>query len=52
MNQRYAGIELKKIEDLARKIMRERKCQSYGTEYQKWTHALLKATEEYHDTNE
>ena len=49
MDQRYAGIELKKIEELAVKIMRERK--SCGTEYQKWTYALLKAREEYHDVN-
>ena len=51
MDQRYAGVELKEIEELARKIMRERKCQSCGTEYQKWTYALLKAREEYHDVN-
>ena len=52
MDQRYAGVELKKIEKLARKIMRERECQSCGTEYQKWTYALLKAREEYHDVNQ
>ncbi len=51
MNQRNAGVELKKIEDLARKIMRERECQRCGTEYQKWTYALLKAREIHHGTN-
>ena len=51
MDQRYAEIELRKIEELAKKIMRERECQSCGTEYQKWTYALLKAREEYHGVN-
>ena len=26
-------------------------CQNCGTEYQKWTYALLKAREEYHGVN-
>ena len=51
MDQRYAEIELRKIETLAKKIMRERECQNCGTEYQKWTYALLKAREEYHGVN-
>ena len=51
MDQRYAEIELKKIEKIARRIVQEKTSQTCGTEYQKWTYALLKAREEYHGAN-
>tara|TARA_R110002051_G_scaffold296206_1_gene362242 strand:+ start:317 stop:472 length:156 start_codon:yes stop_codon:yes gene_type:complete len=49
MNQREAQEELKKIEAIARRISRESTSQKHGTEYQKWTYALLKARKEYHE---
>ena len=51
MNQKEAQQELKKIEVIARRIAQEDTSQKYGTEYQKWSYALLKARKEYHDTN-
>ena len=51
MDQRYAEIELRKIEEIARRIAQESTSQTCGTEYQKWTYALLKAREEYHGIN-
>lgn len=51
MNQREAYKELKEIEKLAVKIMLDNKSQTCGTEYQKWTYALLKAREVYHAIN-
>ena len=50
MNQRNAEIELKKIEKLAKRILIESNSQTCGTEYQKWTYALLKARKEYNGT--
>jgi len=35
--------QLYKIEELARKIIRQGRGQQQGTEYQKWTYAVLKA---------
>lgn len=43
--------ELANIEKIAQKILREQTSQTCGTEYQKWTYALLKAREEYHAVN-
>ena len=51
MNQLEAGKELKKIEEIAMKIMARKSSQTCGTEYQKWTYALLKAQEEYYAIN-
>ena len=51
MNQREAEQELRKIEKLAMKVMARKSSQTCGTEYQKWTYALLKAREIYHGTN-
>ena len=51
MNQRKAEKELRKIEELAMKVMASKSSQQCGTEYQKWTYALLKAREIYHGTN-
>jgi len=51
MNQREVGKELKKIEKIAMKVMAKRSSQTCGTEYQKWTYALLKAREIYHGIN-
>ena len=50
MNQREAGKELKEIERIARIIIKRNSSQTCGTEYQKWTYALLKARKEYHGT--
>ena len=50
MNQREAQKELKKIEEIAKRIAQEDTSQKHGTEYQKWTYALLKARKEYHGT--
>ena len=51
MNQREAEQELRKIEKLSMKVMADKSSQTCGTEYQKWTYALLKAREIYHGTN-
>ncbi len=51
MNQLEAGKELKKIEEIAQRIVRESTSQTCGTEYQKWTYALIKAKEEYYAIN-
>tara|TARA_Y100000296_G_scaffold81777_1_gene109580 strand:+ start:330 stop:488 length:159 start_codon:yes stop_codon:yes gene_type:complete len=51
MDQRYAEIELRKIEKIAKEIFKQKTSQTCGTEYQKWTYALLKAREIHHDTN-
>ena len=51
MNQREAGKELKEIERIARTIIKRNSSQTCGTEYQKWTYALLKARKEYHAIN-
>ena len=51
MNQARAQKELKEIEKLAVTFMANKSSQTCGTEYQKWTYALLKAREEYHATN-
>ena len=51
MNQIEASKELKKIEKLSMKIMAKKSSQTCGTEYQKWTYALLKAQEEYYAIN-
>ncbi len=51
MNQREAGEELKKIEKIAMKVIVGKLSQKCGTEYQKWTYALLKAREIYHGIN-
>jgi len=51
MKKVNATNELAKIEELAKKILRESYSQTCGTEYQKWTYALLKAREEYHGVN-
>ena len=51
MNQLEAGKELKKIEKIAKKIFKQKTSQTCGTEYQKWTYALIKAQEEYHAIN-
>tara|TARA_R110000824_G_scaffold146056_5_gene314735 strand:- start:272 stop:427 length:156 start_codon:yes stop_codon:yes gene_type:complete len=50
MNQRKAQKELKEIEKLAMILMTDKSSQTCGTEYQKWTYALLKARKEYHET--
>ena len=49
MNQKKAQKELKKIEVIAKRIAQEDTSQKHGTEYQKWTYALLKARKEYHE---
>lgn len=36
--------EIKEIEKLAMKILQEEYSQKCGTEYQKWTYAIIKAT--------
>ena len=51
MDQRYAEIELRKIEKIAKEIFKQKTSQTCGTEYQKWTYALLKAREIYHGTD-
>ena len=51
MDQHDAGIELKKIEEIAKGIFKQKTSQTCGTEYQKWTYALLKAREIYHGTD-
>ena len=48
MNQLEAGKELKRIEEIAVKIMAKQSSQTCGTEYQKWSYALLKAQKEYY----
>lgn len=48
MKEIKSEIELANIEKIAKKILRERTSQTCGTEYQKWTYALLKARKEYH----
>ena len=50
MNQREVTLELMRIEELARKIVQQNTSQTCGTEYQKWTYALLRAREEYYGT--
>lgn len=49
--------EIKEIEKLAMKILQEEYSQKCGTYYQRWTHALIKATkiiqnEEYKERND
>jgi hypothetical protein len=49
--------EIKTIEKLAMKILQEEYSQKCGTEYQKWTYAIIKATkiienERYKERNE
>ena len=39
--------EIQKIEVIARKILADNKSQSCGTEWQKWSYALMKAREQY-----
>ena len=39
--------EIQEIEAIARKILAERSGQNHGTEWQKWSYALIKAREQY-----
>ena len=52
MNQRSAQKEIRRIEKIAMRIMVRKSGQKCGTEYQKWTYALLKAREIYHETKQ
>jgi len=51
MTSQQVEKELRKIEEIAQRIVQESTSQTCGTEYQKWTYALLKAREEYHAIN-
>ncbi len=39
--------EIQEIEAIARKILSDSKSQTCGTEWQKWSYALIKAREQY-----
>ena len=52
MNQREAGVAIKEIEEIAKKIIANKSSQTCGTEYQKWTYAVIKAREIYNEINE
>ena len=43
MNSQEVSKQLKKIEDLARKIVGKGSNQKCGTEWQQWSYALIKA---------
>ncbi len=43
MNQREIDKAIREIEEIAMKIMANKSSQTCGTEYQKWTYALLQA---------
>ena len=49
MNQREAGKEIKKIEKIANNILKQSSSQTCGTEYQKWTYAMIKAKRIYNE---
>ena len=49
MNQREAGKVIKEIEEIANNILKESSSQTCGTEYQKWTYAMIKAKRIYNE---
>ena len=42
--------EIREIEEIANNILRESSSQTCGTEYQKWTYAMIKAKRIYNKT--
>ena len=42
--------EIKEIEEIANNILKESSSQTCGTEYQKWTYAMIKAKRIYNKT--
>ena len=52
MNDREIYKAIKEIEEIAKKIMANKSSQTCGTEYQKWTYALIKAREIHNEINE
>jgi hypothetical protein len=42
--------EIREIEEIANKILKESSSQTCGTEYQKWTYAMIKAKRIYNKT--
>ena len=42
--------EIKEIEEIANNILKESSSQICGTEYQKWTYAMIKAKRIYNKT--
>ena len=52
MNQREIDKAIREIEEIAMKIMANKSSQTCGTEYQKWTYAIIKAREIHDEINE